>query len=153
MGGSLLDACPNQIPLHATTEREVFAVPDMTGTYQMKFDANSMFVAMSLNMNVTQVTGYTPVSTSYGVAQVGGMKGTFYTAPAIIGAMEPVFCVDKRDLYKKLKGFMYKVRGIKGSVATRRGTLAHHPLSPAITGGCRFHISNLRDDQGQLDEP
>ena len=59
---------------------------------------------MSLNMNVSQVGGYTPVAASYGTESVGGIAGRFYTnvylPPGV--KMDPVFCVDLKPLQKVL---------------------------------------------------
>ena len=78
--------------------------PDLEGVHQAQFDVNSLFIAMSLNMNVSQVSGYTPVAASYGSSSVGGIAGKFYTnvylPPGV--KMDPVFCVDLKPLQKVL---------------------------------------------------
>ena len=78
--------------------------PDLDGVHQAQFDVNSLLIAMSLNMNVSQVGGYTPVAASYGTESVGGIAGRFYTnvylPPGV--KMDPVFCVDLKPLQKVL---------------------------------------------------
>lgn len=62
-----------------------------------------------------------------------------HTSPLFIavGDMDPVFCVDKAALYKRLKGFMYQARSAR-CTRIRRTLLSHtrarcsrgRPLSP-----------------------
>ena len=79
--------------------------PDLIGVHQGQFDVNSLFIAMSLNMNISRVTDYNPVAASYGSSSVGGIGGKFYTnvflPPGV--KMDPVFCVDLKPLQKVLK--------------------------------------------------
>ena len=102
-GGSLLDMCPAQLPLHVLNNFEVWSASDISGTHTEEFDVNTIMQAMSLNMNVSSLDIYTPVAASYGSQSVGGVKGQFYISPLGVGVMEPVFCVDKKALQKTLK--------------------------------------------------
>ena len=78
--------------------------PDLEGLHQAQFDVNAIFIAMSLNMNISRVSDYNPVSASYGTSSVGGIAGRFYTnvflPPGV--KMDPVFCVDLKALQKVL---------------------------------------------------
>ena len=102
-GGSLLDMCSAQLPLHALNNFEVWSAADISGTYTEKFDVNTIMQAMSVNMNVSSLDIYTPVAASYGSQSVGGVPGQFYISPLGVGVMEPIFCVNKRALQKVLK--------------------------------------------------
>ena len=78
--------------------------PDLEGVHQAQFDVNTIFIAMSLNMNISQVSGYTPIAASYGTSSVGGIAGKFYTNAFLPPGtkLDPVFCVDLKPLQKVL---------------------------------------------------